>query len=218
MLFPGRPLLLILLACLALSSSTVAFAGGEAAGSWKKVTANDLAEITVEQSLYQKPDSPLFYVRVRIHNKTDKEIGFDATKSSSVFYVNQFVENDEPTRMTVDEMRMVPQAISDQQKDRLNATFADKSAPDTFVHLAPGKDFEYFVAFMGPDDPLGQLQKSKAKYAVLVVDGHMNITDGNNVQRLERGPMDIVGGEVPVSLPPKWEQIPAGSKIIDKSS
>lgn len=217
MLFSRRSFLLILSSVLALTSFTAARAVEPKDDSWKSVAANDLAEVSVQKSLYEKPESQRFFVRVRIHNKANKEIGFDVKKSSSVFYVNQFVENDSPTREAVDEMRMMPQALSSEQKDRLNAMFADNGS-ETFVHVAPGKDFEYFVAFLGPEDSFSQLRKSNAKYAILVVDGHMHVTDGTNVQRLERGSSDTAGGEVPVSLPPHWLKIPAGAKVIDKSS
>jgi hypothetical protein len=216
MMFQSR--LTIKSTAISLSFMAVFLAGREvlAETAWKSVASNSLAEVEIEKALYRKGDSPQFFVRGRIHNKTDHEIGFDAGKSSSVFYVNQCIECEIPTRLSVDEMRMMPQALNDEQKSYLIAQFKDSAGAQNYVHLAAGKDFDYYVPFMGPDDPLAQLQKSQNKYAILVVDGHMNITDGTAVDRLERGAMDVTAGEVAVAIPINWQQIPEGSRVLDK--
>jgi hypothetical protein len=47
------------------------------------------------------------------------------------------------------------------------------------------------------------VEKTKAPYAIVVVDGNMTLTDGKTFEQLHRGPMDFHRCEVPLGTPIK---------------
>src|SRR5205814_132763 len=105
-------------------------------------------------------------------NKAKGEIGFPAATGNSVFFINQWVDEDESTRSIVNERRGIPSSWTDDQKSQLLRQFkeSNSNAKSSVVHLPAGADLEYFVAFTGPEGGIATLEKSAHKYVIVIMD------------------------------------------------
>jgi hypothetical protein len=216
----SRRTLVVLGLCCFLGILTIGKTSAADEPTWKTIISGEQASVAVEKALYRKPDVPQFFVHVRIHNNTKAELGIYAPDANSLFYVNQWVDGDEPTRWAVDERRSIPPPLSARRKDKVLMAFneppTEKSPPDpALVRIPAAGDFDYYVRFNGSETSVSDLEFSKHKYALIVMDGYMNLTDGSEMYVLQRASMDVTAGEVPIALPVKWQTIPAGAKIYD---
>ena len=176
--------------------------------TWKIVAEGKWARVSTERKLYrraEKADNEHFFVHVKIENTSGKTIGFDHPKRANVFYPNQWAESSIPRRMAISEMRAIQDEISAAERKKLLAN-------DKLEQIAAGKTFDYFITFNA--GTYKQIEELKCPYMILVMDGHVALTDGKDIEVVCRPMQDSNRAEVPLATPVKIERLPKDAKIL----
>ena len=194
-------------------------------GPWKSIAANNWADVSVERKLYKRADSKKFYVHIKIRNLSSKLLGFESTTRFSSFYINQWAESMIGRRQIISEMRRLQNDLSGDEKKALQKLFAStKGSVNTvlrsdseherasMIKLAPHSDFDYYVPFDGGN--YDKAEAVKLPYLILVMDGRMGLTDGNDVCLLRREQSDSSKGEVSIASPIKLQSLPSNGCLL----
>jgi hypothetical protein len=186
--------------------------------NYKIIADNSWAQILVEKQLYFKAHDKHFFAHVIIKNTSDKKIAFDLGRRS-IFYINQWCSSSEPQRNLIDEIRLNSPLSTQRDTQYLIDIFNTKKTKSVLtnnvhlIKLKPQNVFDYYIAFN--NGSFKDIQKSKKQYILIVMDGHMLFTDGQNLQALERDSSDDVKAEVAMTMTSNfWKKIPPYAKVF----
>jgi len=188
-----------------LSWSTVLAIADE--GDWKTIKLSPWAQVDVERVFYKKLHNDAFFIHVRVKNLTEHTVVIDVNNRYSVFYPNQWVESKVPRRDSIDERRMNQANTAPWEKFKLEFDLPGST------RIAAGKAFDYFISFNGGS--WNGIQQSKLPYIIMVMDGHLTLTDGKTVELIKRDQNDLNGTEVPFRAPVRWATVPASAKVFE---
>jgi len=176
--------------------------------TWKTIAEGKWAKVSTERKLYrraEKADNEHFFVHIKIENTSGKSIGFDHPKRANVFYPNQWAESTIPRRMAISEMRAIQDQISDSERKKLLAN-------EKLEKIAAGKTFDYFITFNA--GTYKKIEELKCPYMILVMDGHVALTDGKDVEVVCRPMQDSSKAEVPLATPVKIEVLAKDARVL----
>jgi hypothetical protein len=179
--------------------------------SWMTVASNPLATATVERTLYERPNDPHFYIRVRITNTTDRPLGVDLRDCWRVIYPNQWGVSQASQRGEINERRL--------------KQVADKSAlvPDfaagKLTRLEPGATLDYYREFNagGRKEVEEQARQFAGKYLVVSLDGQVPVTDGKRIEALScvwEGDRTAADTDLVIPLPVKWSKVSEAALVV----
>ncbi len=195
-------LLILLLLALVLPSAAVADE------DWKEIIRDSVARIDVEKALYERPNSSGVFIHVRITNLATRKLGLDLSNRRNVVYLNQVGYSQEDHRLVIDELRTMGWNLTANEQDALRQAFAAQK----LQYFEPGESIDYFIDFDdgGRFDP----HVVKDKYLLLIVDGAVFATDGQQVYTisLEKPSADR---EVPLPTPLQWKTIPEKAVVFE---
>ena len=110
---------------------------------WVNVIDDEKVTIQVEQTLYENEGHPIFFIHVRIPNRSSKTLGIDLRDPWRMLYPNQWTSSDLNHRTVVNEIIGVPKKIDAGLSQELAEAYRLKRL--TFVY--PSGDFDYYTNF-----------------------------------------------------------------------
>jgi hypothetical protein len=179
----------------------------EEEADWKTIRRSAWVQVDVEKVFYKKLHSDAFFIHVRVKNDSRQTVVISLNNRFSVFYPNQWAESNGPRRGVVDEERMNQADIVPWEKFKLEFDLPGST------RIAAGKTFDYFISFNRGS--WTSIQQSKLPYIIMVMDGHLTLTDGKTVELIKRDQNDLNGTEVPFKAPVRWATVPASAKVFD---
>jgi hypothetical protein len=179
-------------------------------GSWQRVARGEFADVEVERRLYERPDDDRFFVRVRITNKTDRELGVELGESS-VIYPNQWGVHPVDHRTIIDERRRDFRELSDEQKSQLLRAFGTEA----LFEIRPKQSITYLRAFEGAN--CRRQSAAETGYLIVSLDGRLLVTDGREIDDVrcawnDGGPG---GSDLAIRCPVDWKRIPPMETVVD---
>jgi hypothetical protein len=144
----------------------------------------ELAKIEMERSLYDLPGKDEFFVAFRITNLTDKPLGIDLSRYSSVLYPNQWGFSETLERRRIDERRIIPKALSADEQAKLFARFH----AGELAMIEPRQVIVYYRDFNGPGRDQFVKDRILGTYVIISIDGQLRITDGKRVEDFHYDP------------------------------
>jgi hypothetical protein len=203
-------------------------------GQWALVARGRLADALVERVLYERHGATHFFVHVRIVNKTASELGAalgvplvtaasDAGPASrttnathnvyfGVLYPNQWGASDTPHRMVVDEARLSPHPLDAATR----AAFVGASVRGVTPHVPASGWLDYYRDFNASARSDVDAQSRGHRYVLIVMDGHFDVTDGLEVERVAPPENDDAAREVAIDMPVAWKMVPADSFVLSE--
>ena len=188
--------------------------------SWVGLGQNDLTSVEVEQALYQSPDSPRFWVRFRVTNRTDGPLSVNFAGKPGLWkaiHPYRWCVTEGDHRGIVSEM--MPLALEsdiEREKGVLRASIRASTA----TIIAPHGSADYYRASPSggraavenawSSAPLWMKSKTYLPrqpfklHLVMGVRGTICASDGRRVQSFVR-----IGHDVGLPFPLKWKPIPA---------
>jgi hypothetical protein len=191
----------------------LSLSGAPTAGDWSALPHGHLISIEMERVLYQKPNSNDFWVHFRVRNLTEREVGVQLDSRWKSFYPNQWGGSPTEHRGAVDERRMTVSPLTPAERTTLLGAFRDRK----LVMIPPHGETDYFLPFDGPGDARASVdaENKASPFVLVVVDGQLRATDGNDVEQLTAG-SDDVSREVALHTPVRWASLPEGARIPPK--
>jgi len=212
----------------AASSPPAAPAAG-ADGQWAVIAHGRLADAFVERVLYERAGTSHFFVHVRIVNKTPSDLGAalglalvaqapgaaaapHAARNAyfGVLYPNQWGASDTPHRQVVDEARLPARPLDGATRAELVGASMRGATPQ--VPAAGWLD--YYRDFNASARADVDAQSRGHRYVLIVMDGHLDVTDGLEVERVAPPANDDAAREVALDTPVAWKTVPAGSFVL----
>ena len=171
-----------------------------------KLVVGKLAKVSVAPALYERKDDKQFFIRVSVHNQTNREIAVDLRDPRFVISLNQWGVFDRPERGIIDERRMEAVEFTVDDRKRLNAAFARKR---DLVHVPSGKSVDYYWPFNGPIDKSTRTAVDGAggQFVILSMAGELRVTDGKQCEILRCGEPGEADVAIPRPIP--WGEAPA---------
>jgi hypothetical protein len=102
-----------------------------------------------------------------------------------------------------------PPPLDDEELARLT----DALHQMTLTLVSPYQSVDYYRDFNASTRADVEAQSRGARYVLLVMDGHVDLTDGTTVDRIL--PLaDDAAREVAIAVPVEWKEIPPSAKVI----
>lgn len=172
----------------------------------------DLAEVQQADRLYERADSPHFFVRLRIHNLRPTSIAIDLRDDDLVLYPNQWGGLPAPQRTTIDESREVPVDLDEARRAALRAAFA--ATPSPLVHVPAGGDVDLYREFNASGR--AEIDAVTEPWLYVSMAGQLLITDGTQAENLGLDPpaTGAPGDAGMFTTPVRWGQVPPGARVL----
>jgi hypothetical protein len=210
------------------SASPALSTAGTSEGPWSVIAHGRLADAFVERALYERPGTAHFFVHVRIVNKTPSDLGAAlglplvarAAGASAphaahnayfgVFYPNQWGASDTPHRQVVDETRLPASPLDGATRAELVGASMRGATPQV-----PASGFlDYYRDYTAAARADVETQSRGHRYVLIVMDGHLDVTDGLEVERVAPPSDDDAAREVALDTPVAWKTVPAGAFVL----
>jgi hypothetical protein len=176
---------------------------------WTTVASSGHVRVDVERALYETTGTNHFFVRVRVTNTSQAEVGVDLRAYHQVFYPNQWGASPTEHRTVIDETRLV---VGPLDTASAAALLADDRA-GSFTRIAAGTTLEYFDEFNASSRADVDAQTGSNPYVIVTMDGQLRLSDGTVAERvLPSG--DDGSREVAIHAPIAWKPIPPGARVI----
>ena len=213
--------LLVLL--FAVSSATLAIAedppshrqtDAQATHTSHQLIEGKLATVFVAKSLYEQQPNKYFLARVRVVNRTDREIGVDLRSHRFCVHINQWSASERAERITIDESREIRRPFTADDRAKLVKAFRD----DKLVRISPGRSVDYFCAFNGEEraSVRAAVDRASGKFLILSMDGELRVTNGEDCEVLCCG--DPGEADVAIPKPIPWEKVPKDGRVLEDRS
>ncbi len=197
---------------------------------WTIISDSPWVKISGENKLFKRSRGDGFFVHIRITNRAGKSLYFD--DKFAPFSMNQWCTSQTPMRGVIDERRAVVKPLSSEEKNKFlqllekRRTNAEATDQSSIYSLESGSSYDYYVSFSNGGIPSVEQQSRGAKFVIIVLDGRLLISDGQQVKviaRLDYGDKNADGQsafnpEIPVSIPIKWNKIPEPAHVFDYSA
>jgi hypothetical protein len=178
--------------------------------AWKPIAKGRLAEVLVEPALYEQRGSSRFFVRVRVVNKSAGDIGVDLRRYFDVLYPNQWGASTEPRRGDVNELRIAPKPLEAAER----AALAADLGAGRLTRVPRGGSIDYWRDFnFDGSRATVEPQTAGYPYAIVSMDGLLDVTDGKDAERLAT-PEEDTGHTVVIDVPVRWRQVPPGALVL----
>lgn len=170
--------------------------------SWQLLAAGKLVKIEAEKAIYEKPDSPDYYLRVKVTNLSPRFVGIERYENARVsqFGLRQpltfsceLAEGDHPAPIN----GMHPIFLSSDIKMMERSTLA-KYRAGSLLRVAPGASQKFFlvspnaktqIARSWKNMPLWWKSKTflpndnlRSPYFIALINGQLTATDGQSAQ------------------------------------
>ncbi|MFK8003817.1 MAG: hypothetical protein AB8H86_29915 [Polyangiales bacterium] len=170
-------------------------------GPWLRVSA--------EQRAYQSERSEHFFVRVRLDNLTDGELGVDLRDRDRALYPNQWGGLMQPHRLIIDERRAVPIEVTPELESTLRRDFDARAL--TFIE-AHGRA-EFYVDFNA--SAAAELLAVEEPYLYISMAGQFFVTDGSRARSVTLDDVENIDREDLIFVPPsRLPSIPPDAHVI----
>lgn len=169
--------------------------------SWQLIAKGKLVKIEAEQAIYEKPNSPDYFVRVRITNLSAQVVGFDKYKNMRGLHF-PFDELDAKCILN-DGARlgpvngMFPIYLPDNEKE-VKRSAAEKFQLGKLPRIAPGAMQEFFIVMPKAKTQIARSwssapvwekslmflpeDKRLSPFLIVSIDGQLTATNGNIVE------------------------------------
>lgn len=166
--------------------------------------------VSVERGAYRSESSERFFVRVRIDNLTDGELGVDLRDRDRSFYPNQWGGLMQPRRLIIDERRAVPIEMTPELESTLGRDFEARAL--TFIE-ARGRA-EYYVDFNASE--AAELLAVEEPYLYVSMAGQLFVSDGSRARSvtLDGLAANTDREELIFVSPSRFLSIPPGAHVI----
>ncbi len=181
---------------------------------WHLLVSGKLAVVDIERVLYEKENSPHFFVHLRITNSSVHSIGVDLCHYWEVIYPNQWGIYQEDHPVIDEERRMVDKALVDQRKAEIVTDYQARK----LTMIPPGQATDYYRQFNS--EGRLEIEKSKSGYFILRMDGRVLLTDGNIVEGVGYilQPAQPESRALVIPVPVIWKVIPSDSRVVAEDS
>ena len=175
------------------------------AAGWFVVGSGELARIEVEQVLYERRGDPLFYVRLRIENLSDREVGADLRDADLVPYPNQWGGLAQPQRIIIDERRL----NLDARRSAIATEAVEGLRAAALVQIPDDQWLEFYRPFnAGGVAEVKTLDPAETPYMFVSFDGLVPIAV-STVAELVATDASLI-----LPVPVVWAQVPEDGWII----
>ncbi len=174
---------------------------------WTTVARGTGITVAIERALYGRQGSPHFFVRVRMTNAGQTDVGVDLRKYHEVFYPNQWGASAIDHREVIDERRIVLPAFD---APASAAVVADLHS-GALTRILAGRSLDYYEEFNASSRADVDAQSNSTGWVIVTMDGQLKITDGTQAERLVP---DDTTREVAIRTPIVWKTIPPGAVVI----
>ena len=157
---------------------------------WTSIVRGTLAEVHMEQALYQHWEDGRFLCHFRITNLAKREIAADFSDYWRVIRPNQWGPSDGPHRQLIDEERVIKDPLDTEMKARIRNRFERGD----LVHLQPGMSVDYYREFNGDSHQVVNEKVAGYRYCILSLDGSVSVTDGVMIEEVGRKEHEIGNG------------------------
>lgn len=147
-----------------------------AGGDFALLSDGPWLRVSVERSAYQSDTSSRFFVRVRLDNLSDGELGVDLRDRERTLYPNQWGGLMQPRRLVIDERRAVPIDVTPEIEASLRRDFEARAL--TFI-AAHGRA-EYYVDFNASE--AAELLAVDEPHLYISMAGQLFVTDGTRAR------------------------------------
>jgi hypothetical protein len=175
--------------------------------NWHMLASNAWATVSVERTLYEKSGHPNFFVHVVVANLTNRKVGVDLSSYWRVIRPNQWGMNEQIHRGVINESRRPRAKLDDALGEQLKTAYA----AGTLTCVDPQAKLEYYVNFnaSGRKD----IEKLQGRYCLVVMDGEIFFTDGQDVGVLSLWDQDQAR-EVAIPTPIIWKSLPKDATLV----
>jgi hypothetical protein len=182
------------------------------AAAFRPVVRGELAEVEEADHLYERPGSPFFFTRIRITNRAAVAIGVDLREYTQVIFPNQWGGLATPTRLVIDETRLVPVALDALRASALRSAFA--ASPSPLVRVEPGASVDYYREFNASGR--AEVDAVTEPYVFVSLSGQLLLTDGTRCENLGLDPpaTGTLGDAGAFATPIRWGVVPAGAHVV----
>lgn len=174
----SKTVVCLILAALSLAAGPAAVAS--VAPSWQIVAHNTMATIEVEPALYQQTRSGDFFVHIRVRNSGNSKFAFDPASSYSFGLADIFQGDRKEDVYNLDYRTGLRHMPTEQGKRNLLNQFINHNTSSLII-LEKGKSYDYYRSYWNK----AKVTDNKTKYAILMIDGSLPITDGVSVKVLQ---------------------------------
>lgn len=167
--------------------------------------------VSVERAAYQSESSSRFFVRVRLENLTEGELGVDLRDRQLSLYPNQWGGLAQPSRFVIDESRAVPIDLTPEMESALSRDFQARVL--TFIE-AQGRA-EYYVDFNASE--AAELLAVEEPYLYISMAGQFFVTNGSSARSvtLDAVTTNTEEAEELIFVPPsRLLPIPQGAHVV----
>jgi hypothetical protein len=182
---------------------------------WHHVVAGKLIGVSVEPVLYERKDDPHFYMRIRLTNRTKKDVFVDLTGYDRVFHPNQWRFHASDERMIINERRIQPGVLTPAQKQDLT----DRARNEQLTRIAPGQSVDYFREFNASGRKDVEAQQKNWKYLIVSIDGQLHATDGSACENVNvewhNESANELNSDVAIAAPVAFKSMPVDSRVVE---
>lgn len=167
--------------------------------------------VSVERAAYESESSSRFFMRVRLENLTEGELGVDLRDRDFSLYPNQWGGLAQPSRFIIDERRAVPIDLTPEMESALGRDFQARSL--TFIE-AHGRA-EYYVDFNASE--AAELLAVEEPYLYISMAGQFFVTNGSSARSvtLDDVTTNTEEAEELIFVPPsRLLPIPHGAHVV----
>lgn len=180
---------------------------------WHQVFRGRLAQVEVDETLYERRRDEDCLIAVRVTNVTDRPIGVDLRKYWNVIYPNSWGFSKTPAPELVDEERMIREPISPKDKSKLQHDFES----NRLTAIMPKASINYFRGFSIGRNIRKEIDTSGNLFLIVGLEGTLRITDGQSIEEaIFPANEDNSARWLPVHLPATWQTVPTDSLVVDQ--
>jgi hypothetical protein len=178
---------------------------------WHTLFDGRLVRVEVERVLYREHSRGTYYVAVRVTNRSPRSLGLDLRDPSRALHVNHWRVHDDPLRALDDELRVVPPAPGEPERDALRrAYWSGELTP-----LPPGEERTIYLSCAAGAG--AGAETGRGRTLLLRLDGSLAVTDGWDAEHLACWRADDPDGvprELLLENPPRWRWLPRGALVL----